>query len=198
MTDMDYELDYRILLHIKRALSKEKVNEIENVLADNLDEYMRFREIEGPAKIDSSPTSLSVDELRKNWINYTKLNKNRFDKLIENYFERYKKNAKKKNKKGTVTELNIELSGPNKWYRMLKDHGIGSKYHDDMRKLCFLFELSYLESVELLWSAGHPFDSDSRRDYVIAECLVKKIYALEEVDKRLAALGQPALFQSGK
>lgn len=198
MTDMDYELDYRILLHIKRALSKEKVNEIENVLADNFDEYMRFREIEGPAKIDSSPTSLSVDELRKNWINYTKLNKNRFDKLIENYFERYKKNAKKKNKKGTVTELNIELSGPNKWYRMLKDHGIGSKYHDDMRKLCFLFELSYLESVELLWSAGHPFDSDSRRDYVIAECLVKKIYTLEEVDKRLAALGQPVLFQSGK
>ena len=55
-----------------------------------------------------------------------------------------------------------------------------------------------MESVELLWSAGHPFDSDSRRDYVIAECLVKKIYTLEEVDKRLAALGQPVLFQSGK
>lgn len=195
---MDYELDYRILLHIKRALPRDRINEIENVLADNLDEYMRFREVEGPAEIDSGPVSLDVDELRKNWIKYTKLNKNKFDDLIEKYFEKYKKNAKKKNKKGTVTELNIELSGPNKWYRMLKDHGIGSKYHNDMRKLCFLFELSYLESIELLWSSGHPFDSDSKRDYVIAECLVKKIYAPEEVDKRLAALGQPVLFELGK
>ena len=127
MTDMDYELDYRILLHIKRALPRDRINEIENVLADNLDEYMRFREVEGPAEIDSGPVSLNVDELRKNWIKYTKLNKNKFDDLIEKYFEKYKKNAKKKNKKGTVTELNIELSGPNKWYRMLKDHGIGSK-----------------------------------------------------------------------
>lgn len=195
---MDNELDYRILRHIKHALPEKRICEIENVLADNFDEYMRFREIEGTAGTGLDQTSLSVDELRKNWVRYTKLNNNRFDKLVETYFDRYKENAKKRNKKGTVTELNIELSGHNKWYRMLKDHGIGAKYHDDMRKLCFLFELSYLESIELLWSAGHPFDNDSTRDYVIAECLVQKIYEQEEVDKRLAALGQPVLFQNGK
>ena len=77
---MDDELDYRILRHIKHALPEKRICEIENVLADNFDEYMRFREIEGTAGTGLDQTSLSVDELRKNWVRYTKLNNNRFDK----------------------------------------------------------------------------------------------------------------------
>lgn len=45
--------------------------------------------------------------------------------------------------------------------------------------MIFIFQLNYAEAVELLWSAGHPFDNGSLRDYIIAECLVNKTYDYE-------------------
>lgn len=191
---MTNELDYQILLHINRTMEEDDLLKIEEVLANNLDEYMRFREIHDIAKPPAGSSAKSIDALKQSWRNYARLSNSRFDMLIRTYFERYKENAKKEKRKCTVTELNRELSGHNKWYRMLKDHGIGLKYHDDMRKLCFIFRLTYSESVEFLWSAGQTLDSDSRRDFVIAECLVNQIYEPDKVNERLAALHQPLLF----
>lgn len=193
---MAYELDYQILLHIIASSSEDMMMQYESVLVDYFDEYMRFREICKVAGRDRQPDagSPTIDDLRKGWRKYTSLSHNRFDELIRFYFLRFKQNARKKGRKGTVTELNTELSGHNKWYRMLNDHGIGNQYHDDMRKLCFIFQLSYAESVELLWSAGHPFDNGSLRDYIIAECLVNKTYDYEAVNKQLMQMKQDILF----
>lgn len=197
MVDMSNDIDYQILLQMFPILPDEVIEKAEHVLANNLAEYMRFCEIKETAGKRSDETALTIDKVKKEWRQYTKSGGLKFDELVEKYFIRYKENAKEKRKKGTVLQLNSELSGHNKWYRMLKDHGMGPQYHDDIRKLCFLFELSYLEAIEFLWSAGQPLDNASTRDFVIADCLVKKIYKQEKVNECLAELGQTALFQYG-
>lgn len=193
---MAYDLDFQILLHIIPELPEDVMDRVEGALAESFDEYMRFREI---CEIINESKGIpqkkfSEEDLKKSWRQYTRLDRNRFDELIDFYFLRYKERAKKKGRKGTVTELNVELSGHNKWYRMLRDHGMGKQYHDDIRKLCFIFQLSYTEAVELLWSAGQPLSSEDARDYVIAECLVKKVYKQEEINKKLQAMKQAVLF----
>ncbi len=191
---MNSDLDYQILLHFSRSLEEERLLEMEEVLADSLDEYMRFREIREVGKEEKGRKSLDKEWVKKSWRQYARISGNRFDSLTEKYFRRYHTYMKDKGKKGTVTELNSYLSGHNKWYRMLKQHGIGPQYGRDMRRLCILFRLSYGEATEFLWSAGHPLDSDSRSDYVIAECLVNKIYETEQVDRCLAEVNEPPLF----
>lgn len=191
---MSKEIDYRILYRINQNLSEERLTEIGQALADYFDEYMRFREIGNTARKGKKKDGLDGREIKSDWNQYARMSGSQFQKLIETYYLRYKENARKRGRKGTVTELNEELSGHNKWYRMIRDRGIGAQYRDDMRKLCFLFELSYAEAIELLWSAGHPFDGGSVRDYVIAECLVRGIYKEDEVDRCLIEAGGKPLF----
>lgn len=194
---MKGELDRQILLHIHRDLPPERIEEISGVLAGNLDEYMRFKELGDllqEEREELSKKEPDMEKLKKEWNQYARMDHKRFDVLMEQYFNRYQKALKAKGEKGTVANLNAAIGGHNKWYRMKKDHGFGKQYREDMRRLCFLFKLSYTEAIEFLWSAGQPLDSASARDYVIAQCLVKQEYEQEKIDERLKQIGKQPLF----
>ena len=86
----------------------------------------------------------------------------------------------------------------NKFYRMLKEIGHENKRHiysDNVRAICFVCHMTYLEAVEFLWAAQMPFSKTSDRDMVLADCLVKKIYTPAEVDSILKKNNQDKLFE---
>lgn len=48
-----------------------------------------------------------------------------------------------------------------------------------------MYKLTYPQAGELLWMAGHPFDTNDPRDYEVAVCIATKTYRSEKVDRIL-------------
>lgn len=119
------------------------------------------------------------------WTGYLKKKDRSFKDLIEEYTTEYLKEQRRKGKKVTRLELENIVSNHSKWHRMLSDSGIGKQYRDDLRRICLLYKLTYPQAVELLWMAGHPFDTDDPRDYEVAVCIATKVYQPEAVDSIL-------------
>ena len=189
---MESRMEHRVLLSALSLLSKEQLEIIKKECAGELDCYLCLIEaIDELHQGTKSDRSLSIKE---DWHTFAKNSGRRFSDLMERYIERYQKQEREAGRKGSLTQLKTLVSNHSKWHRMMKDRGIGKHYHDDMLRLCVVFRLSYAEATELLWSAGQPFDPDDRRDYAVANCLAKKQYDPEEVDRTLSEFRVQPLF----
>lgn len=138
------------------------------------------------------------EDLRKKWEKSRKeKNKgNKFLELMDTYIESYLNGER--GIKGSHTRIDMEnlVSNHSKWHRMMNHRGQGRQYRDDMRRVCFVFHLPFPQANELLWSAGHFFDADDFRDFILMECLQKQEYSFEKVDFELEKYSLAPLFPS--
>lgn len=189
---MDTNIDYQILLQLCRELSAETVAKMELVLSSDPDALMRFREVQDiVAKAHNKEPAVST--IKKAWSS-PRMSTNRFDELLDRYIERYIQLTKKYNGRGTTADLYSRINGQAKWYRMRTHRGARPQYHDDVRMICLLCELNCSETIEFLWTAGHPLMAGDLRDDIIADCILKGIRDPEEVNAKLTARRQAPLF----
>lgn len=196
--------DRQMLLDILEALPADMIEYLTRHFAGDLDRSMYLRELkkELALKYNKNKTfsgeetaDLHKKEQMQAWRSYTKANNNRFSELMQKYVEMHLKRQRETNRKYSRLDMEETVSSHSKWYRMMKSNGQGGQYRDDLRRICVLFQLNYAQSVELLWAAGHPFDTDDKRDYLIAYCIAEGTYDLEKVDRCLADGNVEPLFQ---
>lgn len=125
-----------------------------------------------------------IGNLKERWKQERK-NYKRFDQLMETYIDEYLQG--KRGAEGSHSRADMEntVSNHSKWNRMRNHQGQGKQYKEDLRRICFLFHLTYLEANELLWSAGQVFDMNDFRDYILMYCLKNEIYLVEEINEIL-------------
>lgn len=185
-------MDYQILLQLCRELSAETIAEMEAVLSSDPDALMRFREIQrvvGEARANAP----GISTIKRAWSS-PRMSSNRFDELLDRYIERYIERTKDCANRGTTADLYNRINGQAKWYRMRKHRAARPQYHDDVRMICLLCGLNCSETIEFLWTAGHPLQAGDRRDDILADCILNDIRDPEEVNARLAARRQAPLF----
>lgn len=188
---MKQELEHRILLDILSLLPQEQVERLKQSFSKsgNPERYLCLMEL-----LVESGTEENRQGVREEWNQYSSKNENQFLVLMDRYIEKYQAMERDEGRKGTLTDLKMAVSNHSKWHRMLRDCGRGNQYHDDMRRACFVFRLSYEEALELLWSAGQPLDHSERRDFTLAECLLRGIYDPEKIDLELDKMKERRLF----
>ena len=85
------------------------------------------------------------EDLRKKWEKSRKENNkgNKFLELMDTYIESYLNGER--GIKGSHTRIDMEnlVSNHSKWHRMMNHRGQGRQYRDDMRRVCFVFHLSF-------------------------------------------------------
>ena len=152
-----------------------------------------IQEILNPMDSPASESSTMVQTLRQKWVNSKP--RNRFSYLMEGYVDSYL-HGKCFNKYGDLSKSALEemVNCHSKWDRMMRQHGQGRQYRDDIRRLCFLFQLELPQANELMWSAGQIFDFGDFRDYVLTDCLNRKIFDPDKVDEELKKEGLAPLF----
>lgn len=198
-----FETDNKILKEILKMLSVSEVNGIMQGFSDNEDFQKRVSELLDSPLSDKPTQSESLKEQWKKLQENESADKNskskekietKFQRLIKKYLASYLRGERDTSFKPSRSYLEDLVSNHAKWGRMMQQSGKGKQYHDDLRRVCFVFHLSLPEANELLWSASHTFVFDDFRDYVIVDCLKKKIYNMEVVDELLEAEGLLPLF----
>lgn len=184
-------IEWQVLREILALLPDETVNRLKAALAGDLDKYICLIEA-----VDAAGEEKNDGQIGEDWRTFARQSGDRFTQLMERYVVRYQEEERKAGRKGTLSELKETVSNHSKWHRMMRDHGVGNQYREDMRRVCLAFRLSYLEATELLWSAGQPFDPESQRDFCIADCIARRVYEPELVDRELEKHRLPPLFQS--
>ncbi len=185
---MDRQLARAVLLETLSVLPDSTVALLKQRFSGDLDRYLYFTEALEEAQ------KHRTNSVREEWRIFSR-GGGQFHALMQRYIRRYRERAKEQGQKGTLAELEHEVSNHSKWNRMMNDRGVGNQYRDDLRRVCFVFRLSYVEATELLWTAGQPFDASDRRDFVLARCLTQKRFSPEEVEQVLEEENLPALFR---
>lgn len=187
------ELDKEILREILGKLTPDTISGIIDSLSSDPAQLNRLNEILGiPPQSDQS--NGRTENILDRWKSSQKNHKNKFNELIERYLESYLSGERETEYEPSRAYLENIVSNHSKWNRMIKHHGQGRQYRDDIRRVCFVFRLTFPEANELMWSAGQLFDPSDLRDYIIIDCLKNKIYSMEKVDEILNKVGVPELF----
>ena len=187
------ELDNKILLGILKNLPGDMLNSIVNSFSSDPAQLDRLQEILGTS-MEKTPEKEPDMNIRDRWENSKKDYKNRFNELIQKYLDAYLRGERKTEFEPSRATLENIVSNHSKWNRMINHHGQGRQYHDDIRRVCFVFQLTFPEANELMWSAGQLFDPCDLRDYIIIDCLQRQIYSMSAVDQLLLDSGVPELF----
>lgn len=190
--------DHRLLLLLAKQLKEEDVLSIRDTLAHNYELLARFEDVIQEAR-DLSDEDILCDDALSDWSlpDDDDSVKNCFIALLEQHYLRWKQRARHTKQPWSREAFGMEFGcDHNKRNRITRDGGQGPQYHDNVRMICFVCHMSYLEAVEFLWSACQPFDRTSERDYLLADCLCKKIYEPTEVDKILVDNKQHPLFDA--
>lgn len=189
------ELDIYILKKILSLLSNEQIDTLMIYFREDTECYQRLSEIIDELKNKKVIPDKEKDlDIRQKWRAYLKTYNNRFDKLMEKYMKAYLEKEKKEKHSGKKSDLEHLISNHTKWNRMMTQRGQGIQYQDDIRRICFVFRLTYPEANELMWSAGQLFDMDNLRDFILVDCLTKGIYDIENINKRLSDQNLKILF----
>lgn len=194
---MDQYDDRQLLIEALRSLPHE---DITNLLHEVNSKKSRVSasHCENNKKDEQQKRNDAADDedLRKKWEKSRKEHNkgNKFLELMDTYIESYIKGDR--GIKGSHTRIDMEnlVSNHSKWHRMMNHRGQGRQYRDDMRRVCFVFHLPFPQANELLWSAGHFFDSDDFRDFILMDCLQKQEYSFEKVDFELEKYNLAPLF----
>lgn len=189
----DKELDKQILMEVLGQLPRETLQEIVGSYSADSQQAKRLQEMLG-ALPQPAPEPASSQSVVDRWEKSKKNHKNRFNVLIERYLEAYLRGERQSEYEHSRAYLENVVSNHSKWNRMINHHGQGRQYRDDIRRVCFVFRLSFPEANELMWSAGQLFDPGDLRDYIIIDCLKKQVYSMETVDDLLRDAGVPELF----
>lgn len=184
--------EYQIISHLCRKLPAEMIAEMENALSNDLDALARFQEIKKTVQ-ESMEEKGGVAVIQKAWPQ-PQVSTSGFKVLLDKYKARYIQHMKDSGLKATTADLYEQVSGQSKWYRMCKDKAAPSQYHDDVRMICVLCRLNCSETIEFLWTTGHPLLAGDARDQIIAECIIDGVYEPEEVNRRLKEQKQEPLF----
>ena len=186
------EDDMQILKDILKKLSPQELEEIALSVGDHPYWRTLLSEMAKPAS-DDSPSNQS---LRERWYSGIRQNsrKTRFLSLMERYIDSYLRGERDKGGKLSRSMMENIVSNHSKWNRMMNQYGQGKQYQDDIRRVCFLFRLTFPEANERMWSAGQMFDMGDFRDFVLVDCLQKQIYSQEAVNQILDREGLPLLF----
>lgn len=176
----------------------------EKIPGDTLTQIARFidpaslegqviREVLCPVDSSASESSTVIQTLRQEWVKSKP--RNRFSYLMEIYVDSYL-HGECFHKYGDLSKSALEemVNCHSKWDRMMRQHGQGRQYRDDIRRLCFLFQLKLPQANELMWSAGQIFDFGDFRDYVLTDCLKRGIFDPDQVDEILKKEGLLPLF----
>lgn len=189
----DKELDKEIIEEILKKLPLDARSGIIDSFSANPDQLNRLNEIMG-IHTQVAQNNAPAESILDRWNESKKNHKNRFNELIERYLEAYLKGERETEYEPSRSSLENIVSNHSKWNRMINHHGQGRQYRDDIRRVCFVFRLTFPEANELMWSAGQFFDPSDLRDYIIIDCLKNGIYSMEKVDKTLRDVGVPELF----
>lgn len=187
------ELDQEILKEILNKLPPDARNGIIDSFSANPEQLNRLNEIMGihnQATQNDTPAESILDR----WNESKKNHKNRFNELTERYLAEYLKGERETEYEPSRASLENIVSNHSKWNRMINHHGQGRQYRDDIRRVCFVFRLTFPEANELMMSAGQFFDPSDLRDYIIIDCLKNGVYSMEKVDETLRDVGVPELF----
>ncbi len=187
------ELDKEILREILRKLTPDTLSGIIDSFSSDPAQLNRLNEILG-LRPQPDQSNGRTENILDRWKCSQKDHKNRFNELIEHYLESYLSGERETEYEPSRASLENIVSNHSKWNRMIKHHGQGRQYRDDIRRVCFVFRLTFPEANELMWSAGQLFDPSDLRDYIIIDCLKNKIYSMEKVDEILNKAGVPELF----
>lgn len=187
--------DHRLLLLLAKQLKEEDIVSIRELLAHSRELLARFEDVLQEAE-DVSPEDVMLDDAFSDWTLPDDDVKSCFISLLEQrYYPRWKQLARDEKKSWTRETFGLEFGcDHNKRNRILRDGGQGPQYYDNVRMICFVCRMTYLEAVEFLWSACQPFDRTSERDYLLACCLCDKIYDPAKIDKILTDGKQRPLF----
>lgn len=196
-----YDNDRHLLVEALKNLPKEDLANLLQEVDDNKTQMAGAHHANNEkVKHPESNANISSEDLRERWIQLKKekSNGNKFLELMDDYIESYL--SKESGPQGSHSRAAMEnwVSNHSKWHRMMNHRGQGRQYKDDLRRICFLFHLSYPEANELLWSAGHFFDYDDFRDFIIIDCLQKQEYSFERIDALLNKHNLSPLFPSPK
>jgi len=191
--------DHRLLLILATQLKEADVVSIREMLADNRELLTRFEDVMQEAE-SVSPEDLLLDDAFSDWTLPDDDVKAYFVTLLEQrYYPRWKQRARSLHLNWTKQAFGLEFGcDHNKRSRILSDGGQGWQYHDNVRMICFVCRMTYLEAVEFLWSACQPFDRTSERDYLLAYCLCNEIYDPVKIDTILKDNKQKTLFDSAR
>lgn len=183
----DNERDDSILKDILAALPEDVYQKLTDSLVSDPIALQRLNEIRrSSSTADKQSDTGTVSSIREKWNNYLRKHPgNRFKTLIERYLASYLRGERYNEFTPSRGFLETLVSNHSKWNRMINQNGQGRQYQDDIRRICFVFQLTFLEANELMWSAGQQFDLSSLRDFVLVDCLQKQIYAPDAVDKIL-------------
>lgn len=187
------ELDKKILKEVLEKLPQDALGGIMESLSSDATQLNRLHEILGTAP-RPDPQEDRAEDILDRWEKSKKHHKNRFDVLMERYLEAYLRGELQSEYEPSRAYLENIVSNHSKWNRMINHHGQGRQYRDDIRRVCFVFHLTFPQANELMLSAGQLFDLGDLRDYVIMDCLKKRIYSMEKVDELLRKVGVPELF----
>lgn len=192
----DNERDDSILKDILAALPEDVYQKLTDSLEPDPVALQRLSEIRrNSSTADEQSDTSKVSSIREKWKNYLhKHPGNRFKTLIERYLASYLRGERYNDFTPSRGFLESMVSNHSKWNRMINQNGQGRQYQDDIRRICFIFQLTFLEANELMWSAGQQFDLSCFRDFVLVDCLQKRIYAPDAVDEILVEENLPPLF----
>ena len=190
-----FELDQQLLLKMISVMPSSELENIALHLREEETLSMRFNELRCQLELfdEENPDETNV---KTRWMDYRESHNNLFQSLVKKYTRAYLERERKIHSNINQIDLENLVSNHPKWNRMLFDRGQGKQYRDDVRRMCFVFQLSYPAAQELMWSAGQIFELDQLRDFVIIDCLSQRIYDIEEIDARLMEHKVAVLFPS--
>lgn len=190
-----FELDHQILRKLLSFLPLDQLDNIQCQFREDECCYTRLLEIlDDLNKNVQNTREKEQSDIRLVWRDYMKTHNNRFLVLMDKYINSYLDKEREANRSGKRIDLENLVSNHSKWNRMMMQRGQGIQYRDDLRRICFVFQLTYPEANELMWSAGQVFDMDNLRDFVIVDCLIKGIYDFGEINDRLYKANVEILF----
>lgn len=184
--------EHRLLLILLLHMSDEQHDEIRKKIASHAGMSKAFEEL----LEESLCTPFSAEEnADSDWRLCDSSTNILFVNLLNHYVDRkMETHHKAKGTKITLVDIYTAVNNHSKWYRMVKHGGRGDYYHDDVRRVCFVLELTFLEATELLYSAGQPLERTSMRDKILAACLCDRIYDEHAVNQKLLDAKQKPLF----
>jgi len=187
-------LDNSILRDVLHQLPKETLEEIRRKFEKDVQYLDRLNEILDENPRDQISSSDTNEDIVKKWEKEKVKFGNKFQTLMKKYMDQYLKNERNGMFEPSRAYLENLVSNHSKWNRMMNHNGQGRQYRDDLRRVCFVFRLTFPEANELLMSAGQLFDLGDLRDYILIDCLNRKIYSMEKVDEILSKAGVSVLF----
>lgn len=194
---MDQYEDKQLLIDALKNVPQETIADLLHELQDSKTGWsaIQFTNTKADKQQEHNDT-MDNEDLRKKWDKARKENTkgNKFLELMDTYVESYLKGEYGGRESHTKIDMENLVSNHSKWHRMMNHRGQGRQYRDDMRRVCFVFHLSFPQANELLWSAGHFFDTDDFRDFILMDCLQKQEYSYEQVDFLLEKYNLAPLF----